>query len=98
MTNDTILIAVDDKFRILNKTESPDQFLSVVAMLANNMCKLLETYSGPETEDLNYDEVKGMLDKAITMYKLVDSGMDDKEAADVLGINAHAQEIDYGED
>ena len=90
----TPLLVVNSAYQIDNKTEGPDQLLSIVTMLIDYSVSLVSEYAKrTDNKELDYDKIVSNIVSSLKVYRLVNSGMDPEEAIKVLDLKAKIHDI-----
>lgn len=92
-----VIFGVNDKYQVINTTESPDEMLSMCSFLMHITIDTIYQYSknqcGPDDEPLDKRELREKLISAESLYNLTDAGMTPEEAMDVLKFKGKVYEV-----
>ena len=93
-----VIFGINDKYRITNHTNGPDELTSMCAFLMANTIDTVHAYSELQAQEsgktaLSKNDIRDRILDGLSMYTLTDAGMTPDEAMEVVGIKGTCYEI-----
>lgn len=83
-----MLYSINDKLSIENLTTGPDQLSSIISLALHDAAGLIEKFAEHEGRtDVTYATAMDLIVQVAQMYKMAESGMDEQEIVEILGMD-----------